>query len=145
HLAGATAGVATLAALQSHPALGPEPKRLHDDIQEDKRALEDIIRRLGIVESAVRQAAGWVAERVAEAKILVDDPSSGALRELELLESIAIGVHGKRCLWTTLQSLADDGLPLQTIDFARLVERADDQRVRIEALRMNAARRALAA
>ena len=141
HLAAASAGVSTLARLQEHAGLGEEPKRLHDEVQADKRELEDIIRRLGIAESTIGQAAGWVAEKIAEARIFIDD--RGALREFELLEYIAIGVHGKRALWTALQSIADDCLPLQVIDFDRLIERADEQRARIETLRRGAALRAL--
>jgi hypothetical protein len=143
HLAGAAAGVATLDTLRAYPAVSAEAGRLYDEVQADKRELEDIIRRLGAEEGPARRVAGWVGEKVAEAKIFIDDPKGGLLREFELIEFIAIGVHGKRALWESLRAVSGEFLPLQTVDFDRLAARADDQRARLESLRLAAARRAL--
>jgi hypothetical protein len=73
----------------------------------------------------------------------VDDPSGGALRLLEALEAVAVGIHGKRSLWQALAAASEGASALRTIDYVRLTARADDQRNRVEGLRLDAAREAL--
>jgi hypothetical protein len=144
HLAGAAAGVALLASLAERPSISGPAKALHDEVLDDKRELERLMERLGVAKSAVRQGAGWLSEKLAELKTRVDDPSGGTLHEFELLEAISLGVHGKRSLWTTLKTASASAAALDGVDFDRLITRADDQRARLETLRLAAAQRALA-
>ena len=60
------------------------------------------------------------------------------LKLLESLEAVAIGVHGKGSLWRALKVVPAASGP----DYDTLVRRADEQRERIEAVRLDAARQA---
>jgi hypothetical protein len=136
HLSGATAAVDLLEHLErSHADLAPALAALRRDIELDRRELEALIGRLGASRSRARQAAGWVAEKLARLKMTADDLSG---HELKLLEAVAVGVHGKGTLWQTLKVIPAAGGP----DYDRLAARAEEQRQRIEPVRLNAARAA---
>ena len=148
HLAGATAALELLEHLESayagtavaHLAAG-----LRGDITADRQELEAIIRRTGGSRSGLRKAAGWLAERVARFKLWVDDPGGGNLRLLESLEVLALGIEGKRALWASLAAAAPEVPELRGPDYERLARRAEEQRGRVEPVRLDAARAAFAA
>jgi hypothetical protein len=73
-----------------------------------------------------------------------DDKSSGPLRRLESLEAVALGIHGKLALWQALSAAAVAAPALRGVDYDDLAARASDQRARVEALRLDAARASLA-
>jgi len=141
HLAGATAVIDLLRHLeQHHPEHAGLVGPLRRDIEEDKRELEALAARLKVGPSAVRQAAGWVAEKFARLKMAVDDPGGTAFKLFESFEVTAVGIHGKRSLWVVLKELPTAAGP----DYDRLIARADEQRARLEPARLAAARAALA-
>ena len=92
--------------------------------------------------SRTKVAAGWTLEKVRRLK------PNGALFEytplarVVELESLAIGIAGKRAMWQALDDVASSEDRIGRHDFSRLAERADDQLSRVEALRLNAARTA---
>lgn len=142
HLAGATAGVELLQRLESEhtgTALGALVTELKPDVESDRRELESIIQRLQLSRSALREAAGWLGEKMNELKLRVDDPASGALRLLESLEAMSLGIEGKRALWLAMSAAAENFTELGGIDYDRLLRRAVDQRQRIESARIAAA------
>ena len=96
-----------------------------------------------MVRSRTRKVGGWLAEKVTQLKLRIDDRSAGSLRLLESLETVALGVDGKLALWMVLEAVAPSIPPLQELDFKRLISRADDQRKRLEALRLEAGKAAL--
>ena len=99
--------------------------------------------RVQVVESVPRQAAGWLAEKLTQLKVRLDDPATGTLRRLEALEVLAAGIDGKRALWRSLR-VAAEGVPgLQDSDYDRLEQRAVEQREVVEGLRLEAAKAAL--
>jgi hypothetical protein len=98
-----------------------------------------LISRLGAKQSVPRQAAAWVAEKFSRLKLKVDDHSGNKLKLLESLEAVAIGIHGKGSLWRALSVVPSANGP----DYDKLIARADEQRERIEAVRLDAARMAL--
>src|SRR5258705_6682531 len=102
HLAGAQAALEIVSLLRE---LGDSDlwRQIEVEINEDRHELEGLILRMGSAPSAIRRAAAWTAEKLAELKVRVDDPSGGLLRRLELIEALAIGIDGKRALWTALQ------------------------------------------
>jgi hypothetical protein len=139
HLSGSTAALELLEHLEgSHADLAPFLKNLRHDIALDREQLETLIARLGATQSVSRQAVAWVAEKFARLKMTADDLSGGRLKLLESLEAVAIGIHGKGSLWRALKVVPAARGP----DYDTLIRRADEQRERIEALRLNAARRA---
>ncbi|AWM41553.1 hypothetical protein GobsT_73870 [Gemmata obscuriglobus] len=139
HLSGSTAALELLEHLEkAHADLVPFLKALRHDIEFDRKELESLIARLGARQSASRQAVAWVAEKFARLKMTVDDLSGGRLKLLESLEAVAIGIHGKGALWRALKFVPAASGP----DYDLLARRADEQRERLEPVRLDAARRA---
>ena len=108
---------------------------LLEEISADRHTLDDIVHRSG-GPSAMREAAGWLAEKATRLKMLWDDPAGNSLKELEALELLQIGIHGKRSLWRALRRVAPRIPALQDVDFQRLEQRADEQHARVEARRL---------
>jgi hypothetical protein len=59
------------------------------------------------------------------------------------LETLVLGIEGKLRLWQALSAASKRDRQLGALDYAWLIGRADDQRGRIEAMRLEAARSAL--
>ena len=114
------------------------------EITEDRSELEELMNSTGSAASTLRRAAAWTAEKLAELKMRVDDPSSaGPFRRLELIEALAIGIDGKHALWTALQRIAGSTPGLAPMDYPRLISRAQAQRRVVESERLAAAAEAL--
>ena len=141
HLAGAEAGLELLGALQKQDdaVLRPVAARLLADIDHDREELTRIMAAAGIAVSPIRRAVGWLSEKAARLKLAADDPADGGLRAFEMLEGLAIGIHGKRALWETLRTIAPGHAALRGFDFDRLVMRADEQRAEVEVQRLRLA------
>jgi hypothetical protein len=100
------------------------------------------MRRLDIGEDHVKRLLAWGAEKVGRLKPngrLIEYSPLSRLEEVEILE---LGVMGKRLLW---EALARTGpAAVSEGELETLIERADSQRERLEALRLEAAGAALA-
>jgi hypothetical protein len=60
-------------------------------------------------------------------------------RLLESLEVVGLGIHGKLALWQALKTAAEELPPLRgPVDYERLTRRAEEQRRRIEIVRLEA-------
>ena len=100
------------------------------------------MRDVGADASRTKVAVGWTLEKIRRLK------PNGALFEytplarVVELESLAIGIAGKRAMWRALDDVASREARLDHHDFSKLAERADDQLSRVEALRLEAARTA---
>ena len=116
---------------------------LRAEIEADQAELKTLMERVDAGTNIVRRAAAWLAEKAAELKLKVDDPSDGALRLLESLETLSLGIEGKRSLWLALETASADAPVLRGLDYGRLRRRAEEQRSRVEAERLDAARAAL--
>ena len=146
HLAGATGGLELLEHLVAHSADADERSALQDlhrEITADRDALSGLLIAIEGHRCAARNAAAWVAEKASRLKLLLAGPKTGGLGRLEGLEMLAIGIEGKRALWDALLAVAPFGVELRTVDLVELAERADDQRRRVEALRLKAAKASL--
>lgn len=142
HLAGSVAAIEILQHLESAHAATPEEHfytDIREHVEQDQQDLETIMDRLGVAVSRTRKAGAWVASKFTEFKLGVDDPSGGALRDLEALEVLAMGIDGKRALWRALAASQHHFPELDTIDFERLIERAEEQGTRAEHARLQAA------
>jgi hypothetical protein len=95
--------------------------------------------RLGVTVSPTRKAGAWVATKLTEFKLAIDDPTDGALRVLESLEVLTMGIDGKGALWHALAASRHHFPELDAIDFDRLIERAEEQGTRVEHARLQAA------
>jgi len=146
HLAGSSVAIELLEHLESAHK-GTDVARfaaeLRADIAADRLELEALMGRLRIAESRTRKAAAWLSEKVTEIKLRLDDSGDGSLRLLEAFEALSLGIEGKRGLWRALAATAEDAPALQLADYEELTRRAEEQRGRVEAERLKAARRAL--
>jgi hypothetical protein len=146
HLAGSNLAVEILDHLASEtPSLSASLTALRAEIEEDREQLKTLMASQHIEESRVRKAGSWIVEGLAELKLEVDDDAKGRLRRLERLEALAIGIDGKIALWRALDAAARSNIELAGMDYERLTQRGQDQRARVETLRLQAAREALAA
>lgn len=146
HLAGSVVALELLEHLETEHA-GKSLERffadLRGDVAQDAEQLEALMERLGVARSRTRQASAWLSEKVAQVKLWVDDPHGGEFRLLQALEFLALGIEGKKSLWDTLAAVADDEPRLRGLDYARLTQRAAEQKATVERERIAAARRAL--
>lgn len=146
HLAGASAALELLEHLEEAHAgtdLGREVAGLRAEVAEDRQELEAIMGRLDVGESRTRKASAWLAEKAAQLKLRLDDPAGGALRLFESLEALSLGIEGKRSLWRALAAASEDDPELRVANYEALERRAEEQRLRVETMRLEAARRAL--
>lgn len=146
HLAGSVLALELLEHLEEDHAETPLASffaQLRVEITEDRDELEALMDRLNISESRTRKASAWLTEKITTLKLHLDDPSGGDLRLFESLEALSLGIEGKHGLWTALATTAEHWPALQSLDYQRLTARAEDQRKRVEAKRLEVAGRTL--
>lgn len=112
------------------------------EIRKDQAVLQDLIERLGSKENRLKKAGAWLAEKAGRVK-LGGTGEPGELARLELLEALAMGIHGKRALWRALRVVALRYPVLQGVDLDLLERRAVEQHDRVEEWRLEAAREVL--
>lgn len=144
HLAGATAGV-NLSEMAAEEHKQDEHGlffgQIASDIKTDFATLESLMEALTVDKSATKTAAAEVGSKVMRPKFTGDDDD---LNAFVTLETLSIGVEGKLCMWKALKTVADGYPALGALDIDDLIARADDQRARIEAKRLEIAPDALA-
>ena len=147
HLAGSVVALDMLEELETthaHTPLADFFSKLKTDIEADRQELETLMGRLEISESRPRKAAAWLAEKVTELKLRLDDSKDGELRLFESLEALSLGIEGKKSLWLALSAASQDNPALGLADYERLIQRAAEQRGRVETKRLETAPKALA-
>jgi hypothetical protein len=142
HLAGSTAGVelARRARANNRGTAYEAPlERIATEIAEDRAALLDVMRRLGVGRDPLKEWAGWLAEKSGRLKRNGRLHGYSPLSRVLELELLGLGVEGKRALWRALQRTAAADPRLDGVDLDELLRRADRQRRRLEQLRLTAA------
>jgi hypothetical protein len=143
HLAGSVGALELLAhwaKLYRGKPLGAFFADLESEIKADQNTLRDLMRCLGVEESKVRQAGAWAAEKLGLARFVIAGGEPGGLGLVLILEGLIMGITGKQLLWRALDAA---NLPkAEGFDFKELQRRAEEQIERIEAERIQAARRA---
>lgn len=138
HLAGATAGVNLVEqAVDRHRAddMNDFFGQLASDIRADYATLETLIEDMGVDKSASKAALAEVGSKLAAPKFNAEGAGNEYLGDFVTLETLSIGVEGKRCMWVALQTVADAYPELQALDLDALEARAQDQRERLEGKR----------
>ncbi len=138
HLAGSVAGLELLDHLitrfKDTDAVVPLTG-LKTEVEADQALLKGLLKRLAADEGTLKKAGAWMVERVAVSRM---QAATDELGTLEALEMMVLGIEGKLRLWRALE-VVDLGLNLPELEI-----KAQAQIVKVEALRMLAARRALA-
>ena len=146
HLAGSVMALELLDHMLELRRGKPEERvvaQIRSEVEEDQKTLQTLLHGIGGKESRVRQAAAWLTEKLARAKLSLDDSGSGELQWLQALEAVALGIQGKAALWRALAVAPARAPELGRPDYAALERRALDQFQRVETLRLQAARVAL--
>ncbi len=120
-------------------------RRLADEVAEDRAALIDIMRALGVTARAYKVCAGWIGEKVGRLKFNGHLLTRSPLSNLEELELLRLGVEGKAAGWRTLRALADTDKRLDASRLDGLIARARQQGELLEQLRIQAARQVISA
>ncbi|HEY8188401.1 MAG TPA: hypothetical protein VIF64_20190 [Pyrinomonadaceae bacterium] len=147
HLSGAVIAIELLEHLEGGYANTPIAEffsKLRAEIEADRQELESLMDHLQIAQSRTRKASAWFAEKFTELKLRLDDRAGGDLRLFESLEALSLGIEGKRSLWLALSKVAEETPTLRAVDYERLTQRAEEQRSRVEVMRLDTARTALA-
>jgi len=148
HLAGSAAGVELAGKLRDNnqgTELGRVMVALHHDISEDRDTLESLLGQLELNRHAVKEAAGWMLEKVSRLRLNPALTGSAELTRLMETEALSLGIEGKLAMWLALKEAAATDPRLAGTDYDRLIERARGQRGALEPHRLAAAAAALSA
>jgi hypothetical protein len=147
HLAGSTAACDLIEQIRDHNHGAPLADFLQvmlEEVRADQGVLESLMSQLGIEKSTVKQAGGWLMEKVSRIKFVTTERVAGETRNLIELEALQLGVQGKEALWLALEQVTDLDPILAGFEFGALADRAEHQALAIEQQRFQAARTALA-
>ena len=109
-------------------------KRLLPDIKSDDNTLRSIVRTIDEEPSGIKNAGGWLLEKMARLKL--GHTKTEGFELFESLELLSVGIVGKRSLWKALQILSKEDSRLRKFDFDTLLHRADDQFQAVEEERL---------
>ena len=137
HLGGSSFAIELLESLRDGhigQPLGVLAEKLLAEVLDDRKVLLQIAERVGTGSPDLKQAAGWIVEKVSRIKLQSD--SDGGLGVFESLETLALGILGKASLWRALSVLRQFDPRVATQDYDRLAQRAQSQHDRVEAHRL---------
>jgi len=148
HLAGSTVGLELAKRARGSNEgneYGAVLERISKEIEEDRETLQRLMTSLEIKRDRPKVALAWTAEKFGRLKPNGRILSYSPLSRLIELESLALGIAGKRSLWEALGEVADQDARLDATELKQLADRAERQRSEVWKLRQQAAREALAA
>lgn len=148
HLAGSTFGsdlAKDLADDYADAPWGGDLTRVAREIVEDKKSLQNIMEDLEISQSSLKEAGGWIGEKLSKLKLSTGAESSTHVRRLLSIETLCIGVYGKLTLWRNLKEIEGHHPALKAADLDRLSQRAESQKDALENIRLEIARNVLLA
>jgi hypothetical protein len=144
HLAGAEMAIDLLASRQDRD---PDPRLqpVLEDIREDRSVLEQLMAAMDLSPSPVKQASGWMVEKASRVGRGLSRAVHSEIVPLLELETLQIGIAGKRALWVSLQEVADQDAHIAGLDLDGLVARADAQIAVVQDVRRGVVREVLTA
>ena len=143
HLGGAAAGEELAERLRLQNEGSPLEgflAQLALDITVDRETVEDL--RLEITKSAVKQAGGWVLEKLTRIKYSEKVTRSVDISQLFEMETLSLGIEGKLAMWRSLKMVAHEDPQLSSTHFDDLIQRAQQQLDGLERYRQEAAAKA---
>ena len=141
HLAGSAAGIELAGKLRDNSQgteLGKDMAALHHDISEDRETLEALMGQLDVERHPVKEAAGWLLEKLSRLRLNPALTGSAELTRLLEIEALSLGIEGKLGMWLALREAAAADPRLAGTDYDRLAERARGQRRTLEPHRLAA-------
>jgi hypothetical protein len=141
HLASAT-GAAELAKRaygSNHGGeLGPGLAAVRQHVDDDRRALLDVMRRLDISADRLKVGAAWVAEKAGRLKLNGRMREYSPLSRVLELEGLMLLVSGQRQMWEMLAQVLAGDARMEGFDAAACAGRADQALTRIAELHARA-------
>jgi hypothetical protein len=112
--------------------LGELMKRIAAEIEEDRETLLELMDALDVTRNPVKQVTGWVAEKASRVKFSGATSGEPVYGTFMALESLRLGVTGKKGMWIALREVRDDYPELRNLDLDGLIERASSQESELE-------------
>jgi hypothetical protein len=145
HLAAATAAselAGRIAGQNEGTEVGELTGSLHEQLQDDREALTELLDRSGSGRDRAKVLAGWTAEKLGRLKLNGQILGYSPLSRLEELEGLSVSLEYLALAWASLADAAikDAGKP----GFTERASRAAAARAALEGFRAEAAREALA-
>lgn len=147
HLAGAMLGsdLAEQLRVKNHgTALGRLMEFVAPELEQDRQTLMELMQHLDSSKNPVKQATASVVEKASRAKFSGVTPRDPELDTFMALETLALGVRGKACMWETLKRVADQHPAIASVNLDELIYRASIQQDALERERLATGTRALA-
>jgi hypothetical protein len=144
HLGGAQIAIQLLEGMRDQhddPTFRELASALLPEIQADDDKLRSIAEKIGAGPSVIKQAGGWLVEKLARAKL--GHTGSTNFELFESLELLALGIHGKLILWKALDAASGLDSRLREFDYKELVSRAQQQYDKVENHRLKLAKSVL--
>ncbi len=117
---------------------------LHQELDEEREILEQIIDEIGGKVDKIKATAAWVGEKLGRFKLNGNLFEYSPLSRMEELEVLRVGIHGKLGMWEIFSELKESHAALAKLNFDKLITQAEKQHNNIENFRMEAARAAFA-
>lgn len=124
------------------PLEGPL-RSLEDELVREREDLQRLARQAGAAGTASKQGLAWVGEKLGRLKSngrLFGYSPLSRVYELEVLLAFA---YQRRMMWLALAGVPEEELPRDGIDLRARVDRAEEQRLELEGLMLEAAEAAL--
>jgi hypothetical protein len=137
HDSGALAGARRLgSAAQGHrdPETRAELRRLHVEVEEDRRSLAAVMERLEVTPDPVKRLVVAAGEQLGRLKPNGFLRQRSPLTDVIELEALSMAVTGKLRLWETLEAVGPEITLTGHDELHRLRDRALDQRERLARL-----------
>lgn len=146
HLAGSAGAIGVIKKL-ADTADDPEESEFFRDLGQkvdaDRDLLKRLIAQLGESSSFLLEAAGGITGAASRLKLAWEGIQPGQLGRFEALELLALGIQGKRLLWSVLAEIGPRIPEWNAVKFADLELDAIEQRDSVEERRIAAGREAL--
>jgi hypothetical protein len=134
HDSGALAGARRFAsAAQGHrdPQARAELSVLHAEVEQDRRSLAAVMRRLEVSPDPLKRLVTAAGEQLGRLKPNGFLAQRSPLTDVVELEALTMAVTGKQRLWETLAALGPEITLSDPDELVRLRDRARDQRERL--------------
>lgn len=99
-------------------------RRYQPEVKEQYVRLETMIEQLGYPKSALKEAAGWLLEKVGRLKLNDRLTKYSPLSRLVEFEALIAAAQLRYCLWKSLET-AQDPVTQSLADYAKLREQAE--------------------
>ena len=142
HMGGAMLGVELaeqIAERNQGTPLGELIAPVAAEVEEDRQTLDDLMERLDVGRNPVKHAGGWLAEKWSRVKFSGAGSGDSDHGNFMALETLALGILGKRSLWVALQTIEAQHDELRDLGLEELIARADGQHGIVERARVQAA------